>query len=256
MSTDVRIIVCVLKFALVLMCLSDVLSGQTCRVWMSGDNTWRKVMGPVDKECGAGLHSPPFGNWGVTSNFGHKEDGNQFQGWYWTDSKYQWNSCTFHEWAPPNCSYYNWSSCAQQVQQLYGAGGMTINVHGTTLADIMVNCPEDTDSDGVCDQGGCKEIYSIYNGTNWMSLYELDEPDGDDLVQSLYFPNTVVNLTCQPGSCDPAESSWVGVSWYQDPSSEQRVEAQIRMRVPYAYYQDSMTCEYLRFSNPRYDCTW
>lgn len=256
MRTRACSVIIVLKYVLVLLFIGGIALGQTCRVWVSGENTWRKAMGPLDTECGPPVHSPPWGNWGVTSNFGHKEDGNQFEGWYWTDNKNQWSNCTFHEYAPPNCTYYNWNTCTQQVQVLYGASGMPIDVHGTTILDVMVNCPEDTNSDGVCDQGGCRELYSIYNGTNWMSLYELDKLDDDELVQSLYFPYTIANLSCQAGWCTTSESPWVGVSSYQDPSGEQRVEAQMRMRVNYGYYEDSTMCEYLRFSNPRYNCTW
>src|SRR5687768_5186114 len=56
-------------------------SGQVCRISTSGLNRNRRVVGPVHAECPVSIHSVPFGNWGVTSNFGQKQDGTQFQGW-------------------------------------------------------------------------------------------------------------------------------------------------------------------------------
>src|SRR5687768_14508607 len=84
---------------------------QTCSLTVYGQNQARRVMGPVDTECPNLVHTTPFGNWGVTSNFGTKLDGHQFQGWchnsYVCDNAglcrtecrtgwYQWNSCTDH----------------------------------------------------------------------------------------------------------------------------------------------------------------
>ena len=61
---------------------ADVARGQHCAVEVSGLNKDRKVSGPVSVECGGlGFHSAPFGNWGVDSNHGDREDGHQFQGW-------------------------------------------------------------------------------------------------------------------------------------------------------------------------------
>ena len=55
--------------------------GQTCTFSVAGLNDWRKVMGPVNVECGGFLQrSAPWGNWGVNSNFGTRNDTTQFQG--------------------------------------------------------------------------------------------------------------------------------------------------------------------------------
>ncbi|MFN9300414.1 MAG: hypothetical protein ACK6DZ_22270, partial [Acidobacteriota bacterium] len=60
---------------------------QTCTFSTAGLNSWRKVMGPVNLECGGfTIHSAPFGNWGANSNFGLRNDGTQFQ-----PKKSSWN---------------------------------------------------------------------------------------------------------------------------------------------------------------------
>ena len=54
------------------------------------------------------IHTPPFGNWGVSSRFGGRRDTFQFAGWKWSDRKYQWNSCTTHiDYDPPSAGHYN-----------------------------------------------------------------------------------------------------------------------------------------------------
>ena len=135
----------------VLLALAPVLAGQVCRISVSGLNRNRRVMGPVNTECPAPFHSAPFGNWGVTSNFGESRDGHQFDGWCHDsrvtlnngDSKdvcgsewYQWNSCTDHEdFRAPNCTLYNEADCTEQVT----ATG--VNVLGAQEVDAPVGCP-------------------------------------------------------------------------------------------------------------------
>ena len=57
--------------------------------------------------------------------------------------------------------------------------------------NINVACPYDDDGDGQCDTGGCLDISSLGFGTNYMSIYELDPLDHDELVQTPYFPSGV-----------------------------------------------------------------
>lgn len=229
--------------------IGDLQAQGTCSVSIAGLNQNRTVYGPVNAECGwegACWHSPPWGNWGVTSNYGHKEDGAQFQGWHPGDR--QWNSCT-SEYPPPDYNYYNWNGYTQQ-RSFEG-----INVHGTTSVDVYVNCPRDTNADGVCDVGGCKDVYSVGQSTNWMTLYELDPAfppwcGGDDLVETLYFPATYVSLTCEPGWCQSAGTSWL------TPTSGSATYAEMSMLVNYGTYYDTEMCEYQRFANPEYQCVW
>jgi hypothetical protein len=122
------------------------LHAQTCRLQVSGLNRNRIGYGPFDQECDTGLpwpfrHSVPFGNWGVTSNYGPKIDGYQFQGWCrrdyvcynngecairCNDDCYEWNSCTVDwRYSPPNCSLYNYNNCwAQQTDRPEGVHGV------------------------------------------------------------------------------------------------------------------------------------
>ncbi len=173
---------------------------QVCRFLIDAFNKERDVWGPVHTECGAGLHSAPFGNWGVSSNFGTKQDSHQFNGWCrysyvcdnfsnckteCQDPWYQWNSCTdIAQYSPPNCTLYNAGSCTTQTT-VTGT-----NYYGGYYMDLSTDCPYDWDGDGQCDEGGCMDITSLSFGTNYMSIYELDWPDADDLVQTPYFPNT------------------------------------------------------------------
>ena len=222
---------------------ADLSAQGWCKIRYSGWNKNRKVMGPVSAECPSDGHSVPFGNWGVTSNVGHKFDGHQFQGWcryHWAcdnkgncsrhckDPWYQWNSCTTDpDWAPRNCTLYNSNDCTQQVTTRGD------NTHGATETWVNVSCPTDSNGDGICDAGGCTGASSI-TISNWMTLYELDPYGGrDDLVQSMYFPSVTVDLSssCTAMSCDPATSSWVSPNRYDSPPSPARVNAMAATKV-------------------------
>ena len=67
------------RFAILLMAIPSF--AQVCRLSVAGLNRDRKVSGEIATECPAPVHSAPFGNWGVTSNYGQKRDSHQFQGW-------------------------------------------------------------------------------------------------------------------------------------------------------------------------------
>ncbi|MGH9631034.1 MAG: hypothetical protein ACRD7E_22220 [Bryobacteraceae bacterium] len=54
---------------------------QMCSFSIAGLNRSRVVMGPVHVECPGNIHTAPFGNWGASSSFGSKRNGNQFDGW-------------------------------------------------------------------------------------------------------------------------------------------------------------------------------
>ena len=71
-----------------------------CRVDTSFINVGRKITGAVAVEC-VQPHSPPWGNWGVTSNTGGRRDADQFSGWKSKGGHRQWNSCTTnYPWRP------------------------------------------------------------------------------------------------------------------------------------------------------------
>jgi uncharacterized protein (TIGR03437 family) len=206
-------------------------------------------MGPVHAECPVSIHSPPFGNWGVTSNFGSKQDGHQFQGWCHDtnicdndrncridcrDGWYEWNSCTdVRQFQPPNCTLYNAENCTQQ------ATTTGINVHGTRTVDVGVRCPTDTSGDGISDQGGCADVATFSNGANFMSLYELDPATGDDLIQTLYFPEIALPLACDIWGCAATGSGWMMPSFYQSPTSPAKVYAEMAMVINSAVFIDT-----------------
>jgi uncharacterized protein (TIGR03437 family) len=235
--------------ASVLVILTVPLSAQVCRISTSGLNQNRKVLGPVHSECPVSIHTPPFGNWGVTSNFGSKVNDHQFQGWCHNsqtcdnngncridcrDGWYEWNSCTdVRLYQSPNCTLYNSENCTQQVTTT------GINIHGTRTVDLPVRCPADTDGDGVSDRGGCADVLTFSNGTNFMSLYELDPATGDDLVQTLYFPEPTLTMQCEVWGCLPMASGWLQPSFYQSPSLPARVYAEMAIRVDSANFIDT-----------------
>ena len=230
--------------------LAGDLSAQVCRISASGLNRNRRVTGSISAECpGNFIHTSPFGNWGVTSNFGQKQDDHQFQGWCHDtlvcdnrgncrtecrDGWYEWNSCTdASEFRPPNCTLYNDNNCTSQASPL------GVNVHGTRSIDVPVRCPADTNGDSVSDDGGCADLKFFANGTNFMSLYELDPGSTDDLIQTLYFPDAPVPLACNVFGCPAAQSAWVAPNGFDSPSSPGKIAAEFSMSVNSAMFVDT-----------------
>ena len=70
---------------------------------------------------------------------------------------------------------------------------------------------------------------SVSQSSNYMTVYELDRPDSDDLVETLYFPGTSLTLAnCNYEGCPERTSSWVDMS--SSTSSTVDVEADLRMK--------------------------
>ena len=231
-----------------LLALAPTLAAQVCRISVSGLNRNRRVMGPVNTECPAPLHSAPFGNWGVTSNFGPSRDGHQFDGWCHDsrvtlnngDSKdvcgsewYQWNSCTSHaDFRAPNCTLYNEAECTEQVSTT------GVNVLAAVAVELPVGCPMDTDGDEIADIGGCSDLKTYSHGTNFMTVYELDPFTGDELVQTMFFPPTPVALDCTPASCPPTGSAWVKPVAHDDPVDRALIDAEFAMAMNGGLFSD------------------
>ena len=87
-----------------------------CETYVKFENRVRRVFGTeIAAECPGDsvVHGAPFGNWGVDSNAGTRQNGFQFAGWHsecslgflHCDLK-QWNSCT-RDYPAPNPAYYN-----------------------------------------------------------------------------------------------------------------------------------------------------
>jgi hypothetical protein len=238
---------------------------QTCSFSIAGLNRARQVTGAVHAECPGGIHSAPFGNWGASSPFGAKRNGHQFDGWCrdrWvcdnqgrcktdcTDGWYEWNSCTdVSEYSAPNCYLYNSENCTAQ------ASATDVNVLGTYYGQMPASCPRDTDGDGFCDAGGCRDYPGIRLDSSYMSLYELDPICCDELVQTVYFPATWVPLDCTPWGCAAAGSDWVSPSAYDSPSWPPKVNAQFAMVANWAVFSDprNICASYARI-DPQYNC--
>jgi hypothetical protein len=243
---------------------TDVLA-QVCTLSVTGLNRSRIVYGDVNVECGRDIHSAPFGNWGVSSNVGKTQDGHQFDGWchnhYVCDNQgncqtscrdgwYEWNSCTDSpKFSPPNCTLYNAENCSLQVSS------QDINVHGNTYLNVQTSCPFDSDGDGACDSGGCKDISSYTQPNHFMSLYELDPFDRDDLVQTLYFPQLSVSLSCDSWGCPISGSQWAGPVAYDSPWWVPRVYAEVAIVVGWGLFRDpAQVCRRLGARDSRYNC--
>ena len=201
--------------------LSHSAGAQVCRISVAGLNQSRRVTGAVHTECPQDpIHTVPFGNWGVTSNFGQKGDSHQFDGWCHdavtcdnagacrtscTDGWYEWNSCTDDaRYRAPNCSLYNSAGCTEQ------ATVTGINVHGTRTIDLPVSCSaRHQRRGGVPGTGGCKDVTQYSSGTNFMSLGTNWHPGltCDELVQTVdYSAGNHAALACDSLGCVPVQA--------------------------------------------------
>ena len=181
--------------------------------------------GVIRAECGGDLHSAPYGNWGVTSNYGRVKDSNQFPGhhrgraWRTRERIWQWNSCTTR-YPEPNGQ-----------RSIIG-----IATHGRKLHRISVPCAGPNIFIPIPSVEGCNAAPSTWSvHGNFMSLYELDW-DGNDFVTTLYFPSTSSATNCSYYQCTGETSTsagWVGVSRSTRPTTG--VDAQARVKVSARY---------------------
>lgn len=245
----------------------------------------------TDEECPGGVHSVPFGNWGVSSNVGSKVDGDQFQGWHpgcGSGGNAEWNSCAVGYVRPdPDCrrlnfphptlsfpnppgypfsDVYGHNDCAtgalpcRCVDQVSPCGP---NDYGGRTIHFVVGAPFDEDCDGWPDSGGCSSLDGrvVTIDQNFMTVYELDWPDADDVVQSLYYPNVSVTLDCDLYQCwavddlnrdgyvddlwDRQSPGWKWPIRYIDEWNQdrKRIDATIRIgRVTSFYFGDDEEC--------------
>ena len=84
---------------------------------------------------------------------------------------------------------------------------------------------------------GCadsKVVRSVAQENNFASLYELDLADYDELVTTLYFPSTSVQLTgCTYRECPEKITDWVDDSRSTRPQT--KVSAELRTKVSASY---------------------
>lgn len=153
-----------------------------CTYHITFKNDKRRVPGAVNKECG-GVHSPPWGNWGVDSNYTSRQDGYQFAGWHPLDGWRQWNSCT-RDYNYP--AYLNDNGRGQRA-----------------YPDI----PHNYSTTSWGPSGTCPNVVT-FSGS-YMKIWELDKRAGDDEVGVLGYPAFSAPLTCRnPFTCS-GQSAWV-----------------------------------------------
>ena len=220
-----------LILSLLLVSLSGVLHAQSgreevCIVTLIGQNGNRTVAGAVNKACGAGSHSAPWGNWGVSSNYGRNQDTDQFRGWKWKDgpsTKKQWNSCTTkkEQFRAPSYRYYNASNYTTQA-----SSGVVI--HGERHYRFAPRlCRQYSEEPTPGCRGASRKTFS--QSDNYMTVYELDWPDSDDLIETLNFPGTSITFgTCTQNGCPEKTSGWRSMS--SSTSREADLRAQLRMK--------------------------
>ncbi len=211
-------------------------SSEVVVVTLIGQNYKRTVAGGVNTECGKGVHSAPFGNWGVASNYGDVEDTDQFRGWKYEDglpTKLQWNSCTSRksEFLPGNCEFYNDNGCLTQKSKPFEA----IVTHGRlSYRYSETECPAAPAVIGEGPTEGCRRLNGISVGqfSNHMTVYELDRPDRDDLVKTIYFPGTWKTFSgCGYENCPEVVTDWVGKgSQSNDGEPDAIIGAEFRMK--------------------------
>lgn len=199
-----------------------------CIITYTGQNRNRSVSsgGLIGTECGGGWHDGPWGNWGVTSNYGHVQDGNQFPGHhpgiaFGTGRRiWEWNSCT-------------------TLHPVQGGQRSTrgIATHGSRTHRIPLSCGGSPIFPLPSPQGCNAGPRSWGASNNFMSLYELDW-DGNDFITTLYFPSTSVSLNCNYYGCTGGTSGWVGVSRSTNPRTG--VDADMRSKASARYQSGCM----------------
>ena len=201
-----------------------------CETSVGFQNRYRRVFGTdIHAECDGGIHSAPFGNWGVDSNGGRRRNAFQFPGWTKQCTRIpvvgiplplhcnllQWNSCT-RDHTPTAYPHYYTGSGYTQVPRPDGSashGGWTdLDYSGQTCAS----------------QGAVESFYG-----NHMKLLELDAAifgffgDGtDDLVTELTYPSARIPMTC-----DTEWDCYGSSGWLSPTGGADAVSADIRITV-------------------------
>jgi hypothetical protein len=249
---------------LLFLCSSVPVSAQYCRVQLSMQNSNRWVTSDsIHAECTPGWHTVPFGNWGVDSIWGSRVDGNQFAGWDGMFQSSEWNSCTdTYPWDPDRFGvgvFYNEDLNYNNLGDAQSSS--TAYFYAGAYLDYWDDCPKDTNWDGLCDAGGCsgQQAFTFSFPYEYLNLYELDWPDSDDWVGTLYVNGGGCQVQfqyCDLWGCGGPEYSGWCPTYASDLGS-----AQVRMILGGAMFIDewdymaNMTyCEALAQSYPEYAC--
>ena len=172
-----------------------------CIVFGNLENRNRSVYAPplINAEC-VWPHSVPYGNWGVNSNHGSRQDGDQYQGFFPSDGHEEWNSCFDH--TPYTLQNTN------QGNNDYGS--FIVGWAGPGVPCYAMNL----------------EGFVVTSTGNYMKLYELDPFDLDEWVATLSYPNVSATLTLSGGNWT-GQSNWVW-STHRNPDVS---DAQIRLYI-------------------------
>ena len=179
----------------------------TCRMDVILENQLRRVTGAVMVEC-PGVHSAPFGNWGVESDYESRRNTDQFRGWkpHW-GTKGEWNSCTLQ--------YYDgeWVNDGRGKQK---ADGDDVRVGGEGPAGygFAQTC-----------RNYMPEVYTAEDVD--MELWELDTLSPDDYITTLEYGDIDVRITCYDDWDCRGESEW----HTQNSVDSTGVSAKIRVKV-------------------------
>lgn len=198
-----------------------------CETTTIYENRTRRVFGTsIATEC-SGIHTVPFGNWGVDSNGGTTRNGFQFPGW----KKQCFRIPVLRIPLPIFCNLLQWNSCTRDhspttYPQYYTGNGYT-----------QVPRPDGTavhasDTSQGYDGTTCRSKGTVasFRG-NYMTLREIDLAPGsgrsnDEVVTELNYPDINVPLTCSTDWDCRGSSAWVSPS-----GSPSVASADIRIRV-------------------------
>lgn len=198
--------------------------GDHCIVTYTGQNQNRTIAADseIAAECGGGWHTAPYGNWGVTSNYGHVQDSVQFPGHHPGRA------------TATQRRIWEWNSCPVLYPEPNGQRSTRgVATHGARIHRIALGCGGDSIFFPIPSSQGCNAAPRTWNmNNNFMSLYELDW-DGNDFITTLYFPTTRISMNCNYYGCADGTSEWVEISRSTEISSG--VDAEMRTKVSARY---------------------
>ena len=185
---------------------------KVCTLSLKLQNTERRIEGAnINVEC-EWPHTPPWGNWGVESNYGRRYDGHQYQGWYPSGGWYQWNSCPVHF---NTANHFNNGMWKQK--------GRTERTYTHASTSWAIYAPNNWTCEDIADD----TVYTVRN--SYMELWELDQNDTDDKVGKLKFPTMNARVTCSSSRSCIGTSTWTSHS----SSSTRGATAKSRFQVRY-----------------------
>lgn len=190
-------------------------AARKCLKLATWHNQARRVGRPVNVEC-SGFHAGDDhrGNWGLDSWVSDPTDGFQFPGWDRRDGWLTWQSCT-DEYPPPDSANYNNPQSPAYTTQI------AVPDNDTSYGYDAERGPEGATCESI-NQG----VYTFHN--EYMALYELDSPDDDDHVGTLYFGTVNVPVECRSAWDCEGSSPW---KWPNQPGSADNAEADHQIRV-------------------------